>query len=539
MQTAKSNSGVKISDILFNLGNIDKSMPSEKSVEIDLLIDSKGARSSTTINSCPVNNSAKDCCSISDDEFPADDDCIVTLDQKLDSNHKMSSGCIEVDITAQDSMTDDDMQAEVSDLGLKIHDVCSLSSPSASNTSDILELIDQAAFLAPTIEAQPRPVPGTPCAKKSTDRSVVNFFEQEYSRSVESKGGKSLDWHRNGKSPKWQPVVPLVDVMKRPSLHPIAPKKNENPLNNEEEDCVVIENDSKTQDVIVLDDLQDSNSATISKPMCSAINHDKHLSSNCYSLSPKAKSSLKRPTSPLREDGLCRKVPRTEFVDDLLILDSPANALNVVQDNSFELHNSRTCENSEISVNSDSNLKLIHIVPDMSDLNGDCAQVSQSCVQRVGNHRVADEKKTSESPAMSCKKTSDQVDHVSASTSKLRHGFSHVDAASLSSPTSGLAPVPSAGESSWIKGETYLVDYPCGLCVQGVWDGFDFHVSGSFMKNQEPPKPCESAGVLDTQATGQPLVVHYPNGLTIRGVWDGFCFSVAPALDAGNPVLGR
>lgn len=536
MQTAKYNSRVKISDILFNSGNIGKSMPSEKSVEIDLLINSEGARSGAAINRCPVNNSAKDCCSISDDEFPADDDCIVTLDQKLYSNHKMSSDCIEVDITAQDSMTDDDMQAEVSDLGLKIHDVCSLSSPSASKTRDILELIDQSACFAPTIEAQPKPVPGTPCAKKSAGRSVVHFFEQEYNRSLESTGDKSLDWHRNGKSPKWQPVVPLVDVMKRPSLHTIARKKHENPLNNEEEDCVVIENDSKTQDVIVLDDLQDSNGATILKPACSAVNHDKHLSSNCYSLSPKAKSSLKRPTSPLREDGLCRKVPRTEFVDDLLILDSPASALNVVQDNSFEPHNSTSCGDSEISVNQDFNHKLIHIVPDMSDLNGDCAQVSQSCVQRVGNHRAEDEKRTSESPAASSKTTND---HVSASTSKIHHGFSQMGAASLSSPTSGLAPVPCAGESSWIKGETYLVDYPCGLCVQGVWDGFDLQVSGSFMKKQEPAKPCKSAGELDAQAVGQPLVVRYPNGLTVRGVWDGFCFTVAPPLDTGNPMLGR
>lgn len=519
---------------MFNSGNTDRSMPSEKSVEIELFIEAGGAQNSSSLSRRPINsgranNSAKDCCSISDDESLADDDCIVTLDQKIVSNHKPSSGCIEVDITAQDSMTDDDMQAEVSDLGLKIHDVCSLSSPSQSNASDILELIDKgSSCLSPTVEAQPRPVPGTPCAKKS-DRSVVQFFEQEFSCSVDSQGGKSPNWHRNGESPKWQPVIPLVDFMKKPPVYTTTPKKTENPTNNEEEDCVVIETDSKSQDVIVLDDLQDSNNTTVFKPTSSSstINNNKRSSSNCHSLSPKAKSSLKRPPSPVREDGLCRKVPKKDIADELVILDSPANASHVIQDNSFELRD--PCEDSEISVNQNFDRRTVLLV---SDLNGDCAQVSQSS---SGNSREEYEKRSSQSPATSCELADDQGEGVSASSSKTQHSVSKTGA-TLSSPASGLAPVSSAGESSWIKGETYLVDYPGGLCVRGVWDGFDFHVSGSFMKKQEP---AESAGALDAPGAGQPLVVRYPNGLTIRGVWDGCYFNVSPMLDAGNPVLGR
>lgn len=543
-----------------NTGNIleviDRSMPSEKSVEIDLLMDAGGARNSRTLNSCPSsssganNSTARDCFSISDDESQAEDDCVVMLDQKINSNHqKINSGCVEVDITAQDSTTDDDMQAEVSDLGLQIQDVCSLSAPSQSKACNILELIDTAPCLASTVDTQPRPPPppppGTPCARKSADRSVVKFFEQEYSQGLESLGGKSPNWNRNGKSKNWQPVVPLEDVLKRPSLRLEAPQKTGNPPNNEEEDCVVIENDSKTQDIIVVDDQHHSNShSTVKATYSAAENHNKHLSSNCHSLSSKALSSLKRPSSPLCEDGLCRKLPRTESADELLILDSPSSVSKVIQDNSFEPLDSRGLPDpgaggdSEICVSPDFNREPIHVVPDAPDLNGDCDVVlPSSCVQTAGDHRKEGDKWSS--PQMPASSSETTNDHVSGSSSKMQRGFSQLGAASLSSPSSGLTPAPSAGESSWIKGETCLVDYPGGLCVRGVWDGFDFLVSGSFMKKHEPAKPCKSAGVLDAQVAGQPLVVRYPNGLTIRGVWDGYYFSVAPALDTGNPMLGR
>lgn len=442
---------------------------------------------------------------------------------------------------------------EAPGLDLKIQDVVSLSSVSNNRSSKLTicdEIDDPAACFAEDIE-----LPLDSGFLMPSDQRISDSFGFDYNDALLSNRTahkKRLSQSTNGGRINWQPIVPLVDIGKRPPPSFLSRKSRvSEQREGEEDDCIVIDNDRKTSpDVIVLDDLADIDQNVKRLAMeSSADNGVPYSASASASLAAvklvgpsfRRTSSLKRTASTQRDESHREKLARTDDddADNNLAFDGDSTEIpslypSVVICGSDD---QRSCGNAEWDATQSLALSSSNSSFVCGEENSGIECRSSASGRLLDNAFIED---ASQSSGIAAERISD-------SGSRLGDVFSETPGDTSPSDNGEVQVLPNncAGESlplsslssgpEIVAGKLCAVRYPNGLCVRGLWDGDYFHVSSSSVVRPREASPIpEGAALSPVDLT----VLRFSDDVIVTGVWDGYHFNVATTVHERRHAVG-